>query len=239
VQSGPDRPTPNYTVPALFTKGRDAWRDRLFEAKPTEFPRRGSCFASVTRILEALADDRNPSHYATIILSCGTTGCPLRMKNLEGRYYMLTPTDWNTSTGKTSPHHESLETWIKKHYSSPRLTKTADRCARCQRRFSRKLVFSEPTWIWLEDFPEYDDVIIPALEISLGSATMRLATVMYHNGNHYRARLCDTSTAWWFYDSQVNGGRPMPIPGVSDGRELFHCESDFNITALVYSLVDQ
>ena len=141
-------PASNHTVPTLFAEGRDAWRDKLSCSNPNEFPRRGPHPTAVTRILEALADDRNPSHYATIILSCGTQGCHLRMKNLDARYYMLTPSDWNTSTGRTTPpHHESVETWIKMHYSSPRLTKTADRCARCQHHFSRKLAFWEPTWI--------------------------------------------------------------------------------------------
>ncbi|KAF9641907.1 hypothetical protein BDM02DRAFT_3133478, partial [Thelephora ganbajun] len=240
VLSGLSGPTPIHTVPALFAKGRDTWRDQLSHHSPADFPRRGPEYASVTRILEVLADNRSPSHYAKIVLSCGTAGCSLRMKNLEAKYYMLTPLDWSTSTGTTtSPHHESLEVWIKKHYSSPDLTKTADRCVRCQQRFSRRLVFLRPTWIWVEVFPEFGDVIIPALKISLGSATLRLATVIYHNGNHYRACLCDPSEAWWFYDGQQDGGRPTPLSKVTDERDLLQCGSKFNVTALVYCLVDR
>ena len=232
-------PKPDHVIPALFTKGRDAWRDRLSQVNPAEFPRRGPSFASVTRILEVLADDRNPPHYATIILSCGTTACPLRTKNLRARYYMLTPSDWNTSTGRTTPPcRENLETWIERHYSSPRLTKAADRCARCQQPFLRRLVFQEPTWTWFEVFPGCDHVIIPTLKISLGSATMRLAAVIYYNGSHYRAHLCDPSAAWWFYDGQVNGGQPTPASGVSGWEDLFQCGRGFKITALVYCLVD-
>ena len=59
-------PAPDHAVPTLFAEGRDAWRDRLSEYNPTEFPRQGPKYASVTRILEVLADDRNPSHYATV-----------------------------------------------------------------------------------------------------------------------------------------------------------------------------
>ena len=230
-------PTPDHTVPALFAEGRDTWRDRLSQRSPTEFPRRGPKYASATRVLEVLAKDRNPSHYATIVLSCTTAGCPLRVKNLEAKYYMLVPLDWETSTGQTSPHLESLETWIKSHYSSPDLTNTAEWCARCQRRFSRKLVFRQPTWIWLEVFSECRDVIIPALKISLGSATLRLAAVIYFNGNHYRARLCDPSENWWFHDGQWYGGRPRPLLKIPDERDLFQC-GDFNVTALVYCLMD-
>jgi len=238
ISSGLPGPTPNHTVPALFAEGRDAWRDRLSQSNPNTFPRRGPNPTTITMILEILADDRNPSHYATIVLSCGTPNCPLRIKNLDARYYILTPSDWNTSTGQTMPpHHESLETWIEKHYSSRRPKNIADRCARCQRQFSRKLAFLEPTWIWLEVFPEYDHIIIPALEISLGSTTMRLAAVMYHGGDHYRARFCDPSGAWWFYDGLLNGGRPTPALDVSDEGDLFRCGSGYMITALVYCLV--
>jgi len=239
VSLGLSGPTPNQTVPTLFAEGRDAWRDRLSQYKPTEFPRRGLKYASVTLILQVLAEDRNPSHYTTIVLSCGTAGCPIRMKNLEAKYYMLALVDWNTSTGRTSPPHlESLETWIKEHYSSPRLTKTAVQCARCQQHFSRKLAFREPTWIWFKVFPEFSRVIIPALTISLGSATLRLATVIYYDGGHYRARLCDPSGAWWFYDGQRDGGRPTPLSEVADERDLFRCGDSFNITAVVYCPVD-
>jgi hypothetical protein len=238
ILSGLLGPTPDSTVPALFTKGRDAWRDTLSQYDPTKFPRRGPKFISVTDILEVLADDRTPSHYATIILSCSTPGCSLRMKNLEAKYYILTPSDWNASTETTAlPHHESLEAWIKNYYSSRHLT--ANQCSQCQHRFPRKLVFRKPTWIWFEVFPELNHAVIPALKISLGSATLRLAAVIYHNGVHYRARLCDPSEVWWVYDGQLNGGRPTPIAGVPDGIDLFQCGIDFKITALVYCLVDQ
>jgi len=232
-------PTPDLTIPTLFAEGRDAWRDVLSEYSPTEFPRRGHKYASVTKVLEVLAEARNPSHFVTIILSCGTTGCRVRMKNMGAKYYMLTPTDWNTSTRTAvPPEHESLETWIKSHYSSPRLTHTADRCGRCQQQLSRKLVFWEPTWIWLEVFPHCAHAVIPALQISLGSATLRLAAVIYCGNNHYRARLHDPSGTWWFYDGQVNRGRPTPDPLISNWRDLFHCGSDFSVTALVYCLED-
>lgn len=239
VSSALSGSTPDHTVPALFTEGRDAWRDKISQRYPVEFPRRGPEYASIIQMLGVLADDRNPTHYATIILSCGTPGCPVRMKNLRPRPYMLLPSDWNTATGRTSPpHHESLETWIKAHYSSPHLSKTADRCTQCQQCFSRELVFREPTWIWFEIFPQFRHVILPAFKISLGSATLRLAAAMYYDGNHYRARLCDPSEAWWFYDGQWYGGRPTPIPKITDERDLFQCGSDFNITALVYCLAD-
>jgi len=232
-------PAPDDTVPTLFTECRDLWRDRISHYWPTEFPRRGWKYASVTRLLEFLANNRNPSHYVTIILSCGTAGCPLRVKNLEPRYFMLLPSEWNTITGRTSPpHRESLETWIKDHYSSPHITKTADQCEWCQQWFSRKVVFQEPTWIWFKVFPQFGHIIIPALKISLGPATLRLATVIYYNGNHYRARLCDPSEAWWFYDGQRDGGRPARLSKVTSERDLFQCGSDYNITALVYCLVD-
>ena len=232
-------PTPDHTIPALFAKGRDTWRDRVSEYHPTEFPRRGPKYVSVTRILEVLANDCNPSHYATVLLPCGTTGCPLRAKNLEARYYMLTPTDWNTSTGRTStPYLKSLETWINKHYSSPRLTKTAERCGWCQQRFSRKLVFRQPIWTWFEVFPEFRHVIVPAQKISLRSATLQLTAVIYFGNMHYWARLCEPSGTWWFYDGQRYRGQPTLLSGGFDEGDLFQCGSDFVITALVYCLID-
>jgi hypothetical protein len=239
VLSGLSGPAPDHTVPGLFAEGRDAWRDRLSQRNPTEFPRRGPKYASIAHIFELLANDRNPSYYTTIILSCGTVGCPLKTKNLEARHFMLVPSDWNTSTGRmSSPHHESLEVWIKKHYTSSQLTKTADRCARCQQQFSRKLVFRELTWIWFEVFPGSRHVIIPALKISLGSITFRLATVIYYNGDHYRARFCDPSGTWWFYDGQQYGGRPTLLSKAPDWGDLFQCGGNFNVTALVYCLMD-
>ena len=232
-------PTPNHTVPALFAKGQDIWRDRVSEYNPTEFPWRGPKYVSVTCILEVLADDRNPSHYATILLSCGTMGCPLRTKNLGARYYMLTPTDWNTSTGRIStPYLKSLETWINKHYSSPRLTKTAEWCRQCQQWFSRKLVFQLPTWTWFEVFPEFRHVIIPALKISLRSATLQLMAVIYFGNMHYQAHLCEPSGTWWFYDGQQHGGQPTLLSGGFDEGDLFQCGSDFVITTLVYCLIN-
>lgn len=232
-------PMPDRTVPALFVKGRDELRDRLFQRNPTMFPRRGPRYASVTYLLQVLADDRSPSYYATAILSCGTAGCPLLMKNLKAKYYILTPSGWNTSTGIASPpYHESLETWIKKHYSSPTLTKTADRCMQCRRQLSRRLVFRKSTWFWFEVFPEFRHVVIPAFKVSLGSATFRLATVIYFNGNHYRARVCDPSGSWWFYDGQRYEGHPRPSSRVFSERDLFWCGSGFNVTALVYCLMD-
>ena len=232
-------PTPDCTVPGLFAEGRDAWRDILSQRHPAEFPRRGPEYASVTRILETLADNRNPSHYATITLSCGTAGCPLRTKNLRAKYYMLIADDWNASTGAISlPYHESLETWIMKHYSNSCFTGVADKCMRCHQQLLQKLVFRKSTWIWFEVFLEHRHVVLPALEISLGSASFRLAAVIYLNHNHYRARLCDPSGAWWFYNGQQYRGRPNRLPKVPSEEELFQCGSDFNVTALVYCLAE-
>lgn len=237
VSSGLSGPAPEITIPTLFAKGRDAWRDVLSNLNPTAFPRRGPVFISVTSILEVLAESRSPSHYATIVLSCGTAGCRIKMKNLGARYYMLTPTQWKNPTGAaTLPEHECLETWIKKHYSSLRPTKTVGRCGGCQKPFSQKLVFREPTWIWLEVFSEYPHIIAPAFQISLGSATLRLAAVIYGNRTHYRARLHDPSGTWWFYDGQVNKGQPTPDPLVSNWGDLFQCGGGYSITALVYCL---
>jgi hypothetical protein len=239
ISFGLSGPTPNRTVPSLFTEGRDAWRDSLSQYSPADFPRRGPSFASVSRALEILANSRHPSYYATALLSCGTPGCPRRVKNLDARHYMLVSSDWTIATGATTPpYHESLEMWIKSHYSSPQLTKTPDQCARCQQQFVRQLVFLEPTWIWFEVFPQYMHVVIPALKISLGSANLRLAAVIYYNGVHFRARLCDPSEAWWFYDGQRDGGRPTPLSKITNEGELFQCGDEFRMTALVYCLAD-
>ena len=234
---GMSGPTPNQAIPPLLTEGRDKWRDLLSQSSPTDFPRRGSMFASVTVVLEALANDRNLSYFTTILLSCGTPGCPPVVKNLRPSHYMLTPADWSNATGKTTlPYHESLEVWIKSHHSSPYITRMPDRCGRCQQPFSRKLVFREPTWTWFEVFPQYQHVIIPALKISLGSVTLQLAAIIYHNGSHYRARLCDPSETWWFYDGKCNRGRLTSPLKITNEGELFHCGDHYGITALIYCL---
>ena len=215
------------------------WRDLLFQRSATDFPRCGPIFALVSRVLEVPADDQRPSHYVTVILFCGTPGCPCKVKNLGARPYMLLSSDWSTAIGTTTPlHHESLETWIKNHYSSPHLTKTPDQCMRCQRPFSRRFIFLEPTWIWFEVFPQYLHVVIPALKITLGLVVLRLAAMIYYNGIHFRARLCDPSENWWFYDGQQNGGRPTPLSKITKEGELFQCGTGFGLTALVYCLAN-
>ena len=239
ILSGLLGPTPDRIVPALFAEGRDVWRDLLFQRSATDFPRCGPIFASVSRVLEVLADDQRPSHYVTAILFCGTPGCPRKVKNLGARPYMLVSSDWSTAIGTTTPpHHESLETWIKNHYSSPHLTKTPDQCMRCQRPFSRRFIFLEPMWIWFEVFPQYLHVVIPALKITLGLVVLRLVAMIYYNGIHFRARLCDPSENWWFYDGQQNGGRPTPLSKITKEGELFQCGTGFGLTALVYCLAN-
>ena len=155
------------------------------------------------------------------------------MKNLPVGYYMLTPTET-----AAPPEHKSLEAWIWRHYSNTHLRHTTDQCGRCQQHFSQKLVFCNPTWIWLKVFLQYLHIVIPAFQISLGSSTLQLAAIIYADGNHYQACLHDPSGAWWFYDSQVNRGHPTPDPLVSDWQNIFHCGGAFSITALVYCLVD-
>ena len=239
ILSSPSEPTSNLTMSRLFTEGRDAWRDVLYHHNPVDFPRRGSKFASLARLLEILAKDQHPSHYATVFLSCNTPGCPPRVKNIRAKYYMLTRNNWNAVTRTTTPpHHESLEAWIKNHYSSPRLTKTRDRCTHCQKRFARELVFSGPTWTWFDVVRDCRHAVIPTLKLSLGSVSLRLAAIIYSNIDHYRARISDPSGVWWFYDGRCNGGQLERLPKLTNETELFKCGDGYDIAALVYCLVD-
>ena len=152
---------------------------------------------------------------------------------------MLVPWNWNNVTGTTTqPYHENLENWIQKYYSSPHTTKLPDHCAWCQQPFSQELIFQEPTWIWFEVFLECMHATIPALKITLGSTPLQLTATIYYNGSHFRARLCDSSEGWWFYNGQLSGGQLSPLPEITDAKELFTCGDNYSLVALVYCLVD-
>lgn len=89
------------------------------------------------------------------------------------------------------------------------------------------------TMVWFEVFLEQPHVVLPSFELSLLSSTYQLAAVVYGNGSHFVACLSTPLGAWWYYDGQVNGGRPV-ADSITHNEDLVTCRAGYTMNALIY-----
>ena len=86
-------------------------------------------------------------------------------------------------------------------------------------------------------FVEQPRVVLPSFQLSFSEPhTYQLAAAIYGNGCHFVARLSTPSGAWWYYDGQVNGGRPTMAASITCGEDLMSCGGGYTLDALVYRL---
>ena len=231
-----ERPTNNRsTTAALFSSGRDAFRDILSEEDPSMFKRRGRVYAGVADVLNSLSHNRTSSKFFSSTASCGGPRCTLKVTTPAGAPFMLSPNTWNSITKSTDqPYHESLQKWLLGFFDL-KLSSLPHRCSGCDRERSHTLSFLRPPWIWFDIFVEHPHVVLPSFKISLASHTYRLAAVIYGNTHHFVARLSTPLGMWWYYDGMVNGGQPV-VDTVSREEDLIVCGGGYTMNALVYCL---
>ena len=230
---GPAENRANSRIPALFSRGRDAFRDVLSEEDPRMFKRHGPVDASLIDILASLSNGETPNKYHSFISSCGGPRCNIRIITPAGAPYMLTPRIWASIThSEDPPHHESLQGWVMrwldwKALSSPRF------CAGCHAERSQAHSFLQPPWIWFEIFVEQPHVALPSFQLTFSSCTYRLAAAIYGNGCHFIARLSTPSGTWWQYDGQANNGRATAA-SIARQEDLLTCGGRYTLNALLY-----
>ena len=224
---------PDSQIPALFSHGRDAFRDVLSEENPRTFERHGPVDASLIDILASLSHGETPDKYYSFISSCGGPRCNIKFLTPAGAPYMLTPRAWASIThSENLPHHESLQGWVAQWFdwkasSSPRF------CMGCHAECSQTRSFLQPPWIWFEIFVEQPHLVLPSFRLSFSSHTYRLAAAIYGNGCHFVARLGTPSGTWWYYDGQANNGRPIAA-SITCQEDLLTCGERYTLNALVY-----
>jgi len=108
-------------------------------------------------------------------------------------------------------------------------------CPQCDTERSQTRSFLRPPWIWFEIFVGQTHIVLPSFKLTFSSDTYRLAAVMYGNGCHFVARLSTTSGTWWYYDGQVNGGRPV-ADSITCEEDLVTCGERYTMNALIYCL---
>jgi hypothetical protein len=223
-------------IPALFSHGRNAFRDVLSEQNPVMFKRHGEVDACLADILHSLSHDDLPSRYFSIFSSCGGRNCKIKVKTPAGAPYMLTPSVWASIThSENAPHYESLQEWVTRWFDQ-KASSLQRVCAGCGAECSLTRSFLQPPWIWFEIFVEQPHVVTPALELAFWSHTYRLAAVIYGNGRHFVSRLSTSSGVWWNYDGQANGGRPKAIAPIRTGFDVLGYGHGYVANALVYCL---
>lgn len=220
-------------VTTLFSRGRDAFRDALSGENPRMFQRRGHTYACLTDIFHWLSRKETSSQYFSFTSSCGGRNCRIKVKTPAGAPFMLTPDTWTDIThSENPPYHESLQDWITGWFDL-KGTSTSRSCPQCGGDYSQTRSFLQPPWIWFEVFVGQTHVVLPSFKLTLSSHTYQLAAVIYGNSCHFVARLCTPSGTWWYYDSQINGGRLVASDPITREEDLFTC-GEFTMNALVY-----
>ena len=229
-----DGPTNNRSTAAtLFSSGRDMFRDVLSEENPTMFKRWGRVKSSFADILTSLSKTNQSSQFFSSTASCGGPHCRLKVITPRGAPFMLSPNTWNSIKWSTNPpHYESLQEWILGFFNL-KVSSLPHHCSRCNREYSRTLLFLQPQWIWFEIFVEHPHVVLPPFKISLASHVYWLAAVIYGNACHFVARLSTPSGMWWYYDGMVNGGRPA-VDTVTSEEDLIRCGDGYVMNTVVY-----
>jgi len=229
---------PAQQITALFSRGRDAFRDVLSRESPTMFQRHGHAYACLTDILHWLSRKQTSSQYFSFISSCGGRNCNIKVKTPAGAPFMLTPNTWtDIAHSENPPHHESLQEWIVGWFNR-KGSLPSHSCPRCRVDYSQTRSFLQPPWIWFEVFVGQTHAVLPSFELTFSSHIYRLAAVIYGNSCHFVARLCTPSGTWWYYDGQLNGGRPVAVEPITREEDLFICGNGYIVNALVYCRTD-
>jgi len=230
---GPAKNRADRQIATLFTRGRDAFRDVLSGGNPGMFKRRGPVDACLIDILDSLSRNQSSSRYFSFISSCGGSNCNLRVVTPAGAPFMLSPHIWTSIThSENPPYHESLQEWVN-GFINHKASSSLPSCSGCGAEYSKTHSFLRPPWIWFEVFVGKTHVVLPSFELSLSSHTYRLAAVIYGDNCHFVARLSTRSGTWWYYDGQVNGGRPA-VDSISRKEDLLTCGDGYTMNALVY-----
>ena len=223
----------DYQVSTLFSCSRNTFRDALSEEDPVKFKRRGQVDASFVDILVSLSRNETSSRYFSFITSCGGPNCNLRVTTPTGAPFMLSTSTWTSIThSKDPPYREPLRKWVTAYFDHQAASLSRP-CPRCSAECSQTLSFLQPPWIWFEVFLEQPHIVLPSFKLSLSSSTYRLAAVVYGNGSHFVARFSTPSGTWWYYNGQVNGGRPV-ADLVTREEDLLTCGGRYKMNALVY-----
>jgi hypothetical protein len=75
--------------------------------------------------------------------------------------------------------------------------------------------------------------VLPSFKLPLSSHAYWLVAVIYGDDCHFVARLNTRSGAWWYYDDQVNGSRPV-ADSITRGQDLVTCGNGYMMYALLY-----
>ncbi|KAF9789319.1 hypothetical protein BJ322DRAFT_1018005 [Thelephora terrestris] len=200
-------------IPALFSRGCNAFRDVLSEQNPVMFKRHGEVDACLADILHSLSHDDLPSRYSLY--------SPLAVAETARSSV------WASIThSENAPHYESLQEWVTRWFDQ-KASSLQRVCAGCGAECLLTRSFLQPPWIWFEIFVEQPHVVTPALELVFWSHTYRLAAVIYGNGRHFVSRLSTSSGVWWNYDGQANGGRPKAIAPICTGFNVLGLTQGF------------
>jgi hypothetical protein len=89
---------PTLQIPALLSRGRDAFRGVLSEENPRMFQRHGPVDACLIDIFASLSHGETSSKYYSSITSCGGPRCNIKCITPAGAPYMLTPKAWDSIT---------------------------------------------------------------------------------------------------------------------------------------------
>ena len=225
------------SIPMLFSRGRNAFRDVLSEGNPRTFRRRGPVFACLTDILSTISHLEQSSQYLSVVSYCGGANCTIKTKKPPGAPTMLTPYIWKCISGsEVLPYHQSLQEWVAR-WLDWNVASLPSSCSGCHREYSRTRSFLSPPWIWFEIFLEQPHVVLPAFKLSFSPHTYRLAAVMYGDGSHFVARLSTPCGTWWHYNGQEHGGRPTAV-SITSEEELLTCGNGYIANALLYCMID-
>lgn len=229
-------PVDGPTVSALFSRGRNAFRDVLSGENPGMFRRHGPVYACLVDILESLSRGETTCQYFSFVATCSGQNCAPRLVTPAGAPYMLTSHVWASITNSENrPYHESLQEWVVRWFNR-KASSLQNPCPGCHSDRSVTRSFLKPPWIWFQNFIEQPDVVLPSFVLSFSSYTYRLAAAMYGDGNHFVARLSTPAGTWWHYDGQVNGGQPTPV-SITREEDLLTCGGSYKLVALLYCRV--
>ena len=203
---GPANNQTDWSMAALFSYGRDAFRDILSKENPTMFKYHGQVNAYLTDILVLLSCGQTSSQYFSFFTCCGSPSCNLKITTPAGAPFMLSTNTWiNITQSKDLLYHKPLQEWITRYFSH-KTSSSLHCCSRCSRQCLQTHLFLKPPWIWFDVFVDQTHVALPSFKISLSSYTYWLTAVMYGNSYHFIARLSTPLGTWWHYDGQVNSG---------------------------------
>ena len=188
-----------------FCSLRDQFRDQLSSYDPRKFCRRGCVTASVCGMLELLSGSVNGPSIERHLFC---VKCRTKSQIYSPLALLALPVFRPNHRRETDPRFVTTSVLLTRFVQSLVSSSRLYLCGTCHGRRVVQYFSVDSPWVWFEVVLDHTMAPSPTILFELPGQhlTYNLYSVIYLGGNHFTARIQDSSGEWWDYDGMWRFG---------------------------------